>query len=305
MNDETKNILEKTNLLERTVAYSLTINGIGTSRKVSSDKVRTDADPDRLRVSKRILDCDEMKGIRRLNFKLRNFIKARSVPYPLKSGIYLIPIDLLEEVDAEVERVRPLREDLVLSLSNKIAKIRENDREHLGSLFNDLDYPTPERIRAEFSIDSRYIALDLPGNLRAVSKAVFDRERERMKKEVESAGLAVRQVQRATMKTLVDSLIELLTPREDGKKKMVRKGGALDKMFEFLNRFGQLNVTDDDDLSKIVAEAKGLLKGIDVETIRTQEAVAEGTKKNMERVQGLLEPMIQDVPRRRFFNDSE
>ncbi len=291
------------NLLERTIAYSLTLRGIGTSRKVPTDAVQTDAQPDRIRISKRILEGDEMKGIRKLDLGLRVFLHTRSVPYPLKAGIYLIPVDLLEEVDAEVERVRPLRDALVRKLADRIDELRELDREALASLFDEEDYPSAERICAEYGIETRYITLDLPGNLRAVSRAVFDREAKRMRSELESAGEAVRQIQRAQLKGLVDGLVARLTPKDGGRKRVLRSGGPLDQMAEFLGRWGQLNVTEDGELAKIVSQAKSILKGVDVEALRKEETLVIGVKQGMEKIQAALEPLIQDAPRRRFFSN--
>jgi hypothetical protein len=48
-----------------------------------------------------------------------------------------------------------------------------------GSLFNTADYPPVSQLAKAFSRDVQYLTLSVPGNLKAVSQAVFARERAR------------------------------------------------------------------------------------------------------------------------------
>lgn len=286
-------------MLEKTVAYAITFSRIGTKRKVDTELIKTDAETDRISVSKRILQCDEIQEIRALDRQLKIFIGRRSVDYPLKPGIHLIPADLVEEVDEEVERVRPKREKLVKQLAERVDELREKDREALGSLFKESDYPTKEQVLEEYSLQTRYLALDLPGNLASVSKAVFDRERVRVQQELQDAAEAVRQVQRLQLMQLVQGLLDRLVPGE-GKKKIIKTGGALDKCAEFLGRYEKLNVANDQELAKIVTQARDILSGVDCDALRSNDAAIEAVKEGMGEVKKALEPLVQDAPKRKF-----
>lgn len=290
-------------MLERTVAYSITMTRIGTSRKVPTVLIETDAERSLLRISKRILECEEVQEIRRLDWMLRRFVRARCVDYPLKPGIHLIPAVLVEEVDAEVERVRPIRQKLVDLLASRVDELKTRDETALGSLFNAADYPTPEQVRVAFELQTRYLALDLPGNLANVSRAVFERESVRVRQEIADAAEAVRQVQRLQMMELVQGLLDRLTPAE-GKKRIIRSA-SLDNVTEFLDRYGKLNVADDTELVKIVDQAKQILSGVDCESLRSNDAAAQTVKEGMAQVQAAIAPLIVDAPRRKFRVQSE
>lgn len=291
------------NMLERTVAYSITFERIGTKRKVDSSLIETDAERDRISVSKRILQCDEITEIRALDRALKCFIRRRSVDYPLKPGIHLIPEGLVEEVDAEVERVRPMREAIVKKFAGRVDELRENDRTALGSLFREQDYPTKEMVLELYGLQTRYLALDLPGNLASVSRSVFDREKVRVQQELRDAAESVRQVQRLEMMELVQGLMDRLAPG-DGKKRIIKSGGALDKTVEFLERYRVLNVADDRELAKVVEQAKLILSGVDCDALRSNDAAVESVKEGMAEVKKALEPLVQDAPRRRFRSEA-
>jgi hypothetical protein len=292
--------MKTTNMIDRTVAYAITFYGLGTSRKVDSGAVETDADRALIRVSKRILQCEEIGEIRSLDSRLKEFIARRSVAYPLKAGMHLIPIGLVEEVDKEVERIRPLRQALVERLAARVDELRERDRAALGSLFNDADYPDAEKIRDSYGLETRYLALDLPNNLGNASREVFDRERQRVAKELESAAEQVRLVQRAQLTELVGGLLDRLSPGPEGRKRILKRGGVLDKLAEFLGRYGALNVADDAELAVVVKRAQEILVGVDCEEIRSNEGMAQYVRDEMTEVRRSLEPLVQDAPRRRF-----
>lgn len=289
-----------TDLIERTVAYSLSLRGIGTSRQVPTGMVTTDAQEDRIRVSKKILECEELTKIHEIDRKLRNFVKLRSVSFPLKPGMYLVPVDMVAEVDAEVERQKPIRAALVDELSKKVDDLKKQDEEALKSLFNDADYSSAEQVKAAFSVETRYIALELPGNLSSASKKVFDRERLRIRGELEQAADEIRKVQRAQLTVLVDSLVERLSPGPEGKKRAIKQGGPLDKITEFLDRYGKLNVADDTELAEVVEKAKEVLSGVDAECLKSNDKMAGVVKAGMEQIRSEIEPLIKDVPIRLF-----
>jgi hypothetical protein len=287
------------NIIERTVAYALGLHSIGTSRKVPSGMVETDADKSRIRVSMSILKCDELKEIRSIDAKMRDFLRARSVPYPLKSGIYLIPTEFIREVDEEIERRKQERGTIVESLVSKIDDLREADRTSLGSLFDESKYPSREQVERAHYVETRYIALDLPSGLKTASKEVFNRERDRICQELERASETIRQVQRAQLSELVKDLVDKLAP-SDGKKKILKQGGPLDRIQEFLDRYGKLNVADDSELEAIVGKAKEVLSGVDLEAVKTSDALAAKVKDGMEQVKTALAPLISDAPVRKF-----
>lgn len=289
---------QKKNLYERTVAFSLELHGIGNSRKADINQVEVEASKEKLRLSKKILECEEMEEIRGLDLKLRSYIRARSVPYPLKAGIYLIPVDLVEEVDAQVERTRPVRDALASRLSGRVGGLKNLDRSSLGVLFREEDYPTEQKILEAFRLETRYITLGVPGNLGTISRDIWQREKDRIGKELESAAEEIKQVQRLALQELIDGLMDKLTPDADGTRKRIKQGGPLDKIIEFLGRYGKLNVTDDAELSSVVDQAKALLNGCDAETLRN--GFASKIREGMAEIRKAIEPLITKNPTRKF-----
>jgi hypothetical protein len=290
------------NPFEGTIAFCLTFNRVGCSRKVSPELVQTDAERRLLRISKRILACEETRELSGMDDALRAFVRSKSVPHPfMKGGIHLVPIDNVEAVDAEVERVKPLRAEVARRLAGRVEELKERDREALGTLFVEGEYPTADEVLAECSIETQYMTpMETPGKLSEVSKAIFDRERQRAQGKLQEASEAIRQVQRLQLADLVGALADRLAPNPDGRKRVIRQGGPLDQVREFLEQYGRLNVTNDAELAEVVKRAQAILSGVDLEALRTNEALAERVKNGLDAVKTVLEPMIENAPRRKL-----
>lgn len=95
--------MQPSNVTDKTVCISLSFGSVGNSRKVSTSQVEVDTDKTMLRVTKTLLDSDELAAIGKLDAETRAAIVAIALPSFFRSGVYLVPIPAIEMIEGILE----------------------------------------------------------------------------------------------------------------------------------------------------------------------------------------------------------
>ena len=136
-------------LARKTVFVNLRLGLLGNSRKVSPAQVEVDADKGSIHVSKSLLNSCELEAIRRLDGEMRRYLYGICLPF--EPGIHLLPIPLIESVDARLREFQAKRQELVEVLLAAYPKLCEEAAVRLRTLYNPLDYPALEEVRSAFA----------------------------------------------------------------------------------------------------------------------------------------------------------
>ena len=96
---------------------------------------------------------------------------------------------------------------------------------------------------------------------------------------------------------LVSHLTERLTGQDDGKPKVFRDS-AVENLREFFDRFRLLNVRSSQQLDELVDQARRAVNGIDPQDLRKSESLREHVASQLVTVQGTLDGLMVDRPRR-------
>lgn len=310
------------NLQQNAVLLSVSRGRLRTTKRISSSSVQSDADPDVLHVSKDIMDSDKLDAIGKLNAKISNFLLRICLPGPFKTGMYLLPVRLidstLKQLEADKVELTALVADFMefyqaahqfaqaddataaamLEANPGLAQFAAS-KAQLGSLWNPTDYPAPDQVRARFFFDFSVMEMQTPGKLKAISKELYQRELEKIQNVWEGATEKISGVLMEEFQKLTSNLAERLTPGEDGKQKSLR-ASTLKKMNDWCSLFDARNLSSDEQLSAMVDKARKLVNGIDLENLKDDAAVREELSKD---VQGLVEEVnaaIIDRPARRM-----
>src|SRR5438876_12246876 len=201
-------------LARKTVFVKVRLGTLGNSRKVSSAQVEVDADKNLIRVSKTLLDSPELQAIRRLDGDLRRYLYSMCLPF--EPGIHLLPIGLIETVDARLHEFEAKREELVETFLAAYPRLCQEAAGRLRTLYNPLDYPPVGEVRSEFTCSWQYVSYGVPHQLREVSERMFQDERDKAAERMAEAYTEVRQVLREAMVELVAHLRDRLTDQSDG-----------------------------------------------------------------------------------------
>lgn len=299
-------------VLRRAVCLELKTSILGTLRKVSVDQVEvtpdageTEARADKalLRVSKRIIDSEELRKIVSHVTTTRANLRFYAVPTTVfRYGCYGIPLAMVDRVDTLLQdserKFRGLVADFVAVYPRLIAEAAER----LGELYVAADYKTVDEVRRMFKFEYSYSTFDVPSTLQGISSALFEREREKATAKWNEAGAEIRDAMRAGFATMVDQMVEILTPGDDGKPKRFKKS-SVDGFREFMATFEGRNITGDAELSGLVEKARKILDGASIESIRKDEPIRERLLARFEEVKTAVAPMVVSARREIHFED--
>ena len=284
-------------LARKTVFVKLHLGVLGNSRKVSSAQVEVDADKNLIRVSKTLLDSLELEAIRRLDGELRRYLYNMCLPF--EPGIHLLPIGLIETVDAKLHEFEVKREELVEAFLAAYPRLCGGAAGRLRTLYNPLDYPPVAEVRSEFTCSWQYVSYGVPHQLREVSERMFQDERDKAAQRMSEAYTEVRQVLREAMVELVAHLRDRLTDQADGTPHRLRES-TVQKLREFLDTFDFRNVTNDQQLREQVERARALLTGTSTDAIRNTAELRSRVRQGMAEIADRLGTLVSDRVGRKF-----
>jgi len=293
------------NPFDHAVCLSVTLRRFGTQRKVPATAVDTDADRRLLRLSKTILDCQELQAIAQLDTAIRAYVQSRCLANVLfRPGIYLLPETLIPEVDTRLQQFADQRAQLVDTLCAGYASEQEQIRIALGSLYDPLDYPAPEAFRACFGMDLQYLTVSVPRLLERVSAQLFAREAEKAQIQVTEVARRVEDALLAGLKETVDHLVDRLTQGPDGKPKTFR-ASLLDHARDFFTVFKERNLTGRLDLNELAEQAQQILAHVDAPALRQSDTLRSDVGKGFREIQTQLDAAIIPRPIRQIRFDGE
>lgn len=263
------------NVFDKTVPLVVEAHGFGERRKASLANVSIEGadDPTRVKenlaLSKRLLNSDEIRAIRQRDHKFRTYLQ--SVATPFRPGFYLVPVGLVEQVDAEAKTWQKDRDALVdVAVRAYPGHVKAMATE-LGVYYNPLDYPPTERFRSAWWTEYQFVDFGVPNLLRTVKAEIFSREREKVERKAAEARTLIEQHLAASLLDITTHLAHLLAPKGDGKYPALRDK-ALDRLFHFLDTLAARDVTDFKALQAVTRKLHGVVDGINVDVLRDDDA---------------------------------
>ena len=305
-------------ILDRATIVSIQIGRLGIRRKVSSDRVRvkettaqkadgetaTQPMQDMIAVSKEILACEEYDAIVSLDGETRAKVGKLALPFKLRAGSHLIADGVLENVDQILEEYQTRREHLVDSFLRVYSVAQDEARQKLGDLYDPADYPHPDDVRDAFTVRVRYESWGAPQRLETLSQKIYHREQERTARELGDATAEIKSGMRAALSGLVGHLADVLQPGPDGKTKTFRNS-TVENLNGWLSTFDARNIVDDDQLSRIVGQARELLDGADPESLRRAPMIQRMVRDGLLAVRQRLEQLTTTRGRRFNFDAAD
>jgi hypothetical protein len=293
-------------MFERSTCLQVFFGRPGSRAKVDSARVEVDTDKELLHVSKDIMDSPELRALIGFDRGVRTWVKAHSVPTPyLRGGLYQVKLEAVPLIDEEMERRKTERAGYIESFMNTYDAIIDRARERLKSLFDQDDYPPPSRMRRAFKFETRYMTMGVPGNLEQISRTIFQREQEKSAARLREAEEEIKALLRNEFKDLVDGMVDLLTPGEDGKPKRWISA-RVNNVAEFLGTFQMRNIVDDAELTGVISQARALLANKDATALKESLVAREQIAKGFAEVKAALDPLAAVKPSRLIsFDDDE
>lgn len=285
-------------LVTKTFFLRVRYGRLGITRQVPGANVlTTDADVSLLRVSKTLLESNELEAIRKHDSGLRKWLGNTCLPYDI--GIMLLPIGLVQPAQEKLTAHKVERDALIEAFISAYPTIKEKAKADLGTLYNETEYPLVSEIRQKFTFEWQYINFGTPGQLMQINPELYKQEQEKAAQQLQTATEEITAVMRETLFEMVSHLKDRLTPGADGKPRKLYDS-AITNIKEFLNTFDLRNVTDDKALAAEVQKVRMLLGGTNISTLRSSDEWREKIRKGMENVTDSLSGMVEEKTGRKF-----
>ena len=254
------------------------------------------AEGDYITAAKRLLDTTHpaYKAVTAVKNRAVSYWKSMSLPYP-ESGTRLIRQDRVEPFDAQMREFQEELEEAVRKLDDHYAELRTAARDRLGSLYNPADYP--ETLTGMFELGWDFPSVEPPDYLRRLNPQLYEQECQRIQERFNEAVRLAEEAFVSELAKTVSHLTERLTGQVDGKPKVFRDT-AVKNLVEFFERFRQLNVRSNEQLDQLVANAQRIVRGVEPQDLRDNQALRQHVATELSRVQSVLDGLLVDRPRR-------
>ena len=102
---------------------------------------------------------------------------------------------------------------------------------------------------------------------------------------------------------LISHLAERLSGDADGSPKVFRDS-AVTNLREFFDRFQHLNIRSDEQLDRLVDDARRIISGVGPQDLRDRGDLRQSISRELTRVEASLDGYLTDRPRRRILRRS-
>ena len=292
-------------LREDAAAVRLHVSWPGLRRTLTPDQKDEaaspfDADSASLSASKKLLDTKHpaLRAAGKVRHAAVSHWKSSSLPYP-ESGVRLMPRDDLAAFERAMGGFRAELADAAADVDAHRDELVSRARRRLGDLFDPADYPPS--LAPLFGLSWDVVPTEPPEYLRRLSPAIYERECAAVRQRFERAVTLAENAFAEELASLVEHLRERLTGGEGGGPRVFRDS-AVENLTEFFARFRRLSVNSNADLDAVVAEAEGLMRGVEPADLRANGGVRwlqDRVREGLAGVAEALDPLVQDAPRRR------
>ncbi|MHB9067926.1 MAG: hypothetical protein ACYC4B_29440 [Pirellulaceae bacterium] len=282
-------------------AVRLNFTWLGVRKSLSADQTAQAADAfgaqrQYLSAGKKLLDTQHpaFKAVTAVRSRILGYWKGMSLPYP-EPGIRLIRQDRVDTFHAHMEELRGELQEAVRQLNEHYGDLTSAARERLGSLYNPADYPPT--LEGLFHVAWDFPSVEPPDYLRQLHPDIFAQECQRMRQRFDEAVQLAEQAFTEELSQLVSHLTERLSGQADGKSKIFRDS-MITNLTEFFQRFRRLNIRSSEQLDQLVDQCQSVERNVEPQLLRDNQGLRQAVVQELSRVQGALDTLLVDRPRR-------
>lgn len=288
-------------IAERTCVLQLVVKRPTFKKRLKSDSFlersgnNESVDPDVLTVTQELIDRKELTGLKLVKKHLSKYLGGIEIPgglLTLANGQFLIPVSKIPEVIQHIDDFGTKTSALLDSLEKSYPDIIEAAKVRRGGFFSMDDYPAFHVIRERFNHSYKFISNTVPEELKKVSDALFQQEAVKVKAFCEDAAKKSQEALQAGFRELLAGLVDNLNS-PDGKAKKVSER-KVKKMRDFLDKFREVNITDDPTLEAFINDTKAVLDHASIDQLSTDQDFKQLVQQSFETVLSNLDTTLTE-----------
>ena len=241
-----------------------------------------------------LVNPDLLSQIKTAAHQSRNKVKQYALPFPIMS-IQLVPKEYIQTIEDILQHHKEIFWERVEAFEENYAEARQEAREMLGPLFNELDYPAD--IRSKFRFGWQFLALQVPSQASILSPEIYEREKQRFEKLMGETRDLCMQALRNEFSDLLGSLVDRLSVNGDKPKKIV-PNSMFNKLNEFFCELQTKDIFHDEELILLANQAKGIIGDVSPYVLKYNQDAREHIRSEMQVLKQTVEQSITDMPKR-------
>lgn len=285
------------NMFREAALLQLTATCWQLDKKLPQSMLADVGNVDFLRGRKLLLAPDSTALIKQHIGKARNYLRKISLPFPIK-GCVLVPKKLIPEIQEHLKEIEWHYNSAVEDFLYWYPQTVKDAKESLGELFDECDYPTQEAVKNKFRFQWRYITIG-PSVSRVLPPSIYKEEVKKFQELMEQARSEAITALREEFVDLVTNIADKLQNHDDGRPRRLRDA-AVENLKQFLDNFSNRNIFEDEQLSELVEQCRGIITNTNANAIRGNTQVKEEVHLQMEKILAGIDASLEDLPRRRL-----
>lgn len=220
-----------------------------------------------LSAGKKLIDTRHpaYRAVTSIKSQAGRYWQGMTLPYP-ESGIRLIREGDLVSFAEKMEEFRGQLFDAVDALNSRYWELRTEAQAKLGRLYNSGDYPSS--LLGLFGVAWEFPNVEPPEYLRLLKPELYQAECARIQVRFDEAVSMAEQAFIVEFERMVSHLAERLTGTDDDGKPKQFMASTVTNLLEFFDRFRHMSVGSNEQLEQLVAQAQGMIGGMDPNSIR-------------------------------------
>lgn len=284
-------------VLENAVLLRLSFHIMGAEKTADINKVDTQDDKKRLRLTKVLIQCPEYDAIGNWDGRLRDWVSQRGILTSIGyRGTWILPLALLDKVEKYLVEASPERDALVEKFMEVYSKQEREARRSLPDQVKVSDFPPPAVARKRFGMEWAYVIFRVPERLPA---EIQEREIGKMEEKMRAMESDVRLGLSTAFNELVRNLSESLTPKADGSRRKFFDS-RVENLIEFIELFSARNIVNFGDLARLVDRAKSIVRDATPQRLRKDDSLRDTVKDTMAEIAKKVDGLIEVEKTRRF-----
>lgn len=252
-------------------------------------------DAGRLSVSKALLKAPELTSLmmhrRRFVKRLKEFTLPGGL-LTLAGGQYLVPVTFVARVKDMVDEYAEVREELLNKFEERYPDIVLDAQQHLGSLFEEEDYPEFQVIRDACGVYYRFVPNTAPEFLKQIDPELYEAEEERVLDACRYTAAKIQFANRWKYLKQVEHLADRLGADEQGNPKQLHTT-VVESFREFLHNFRVFDLTDDEQLGALIKDASNVLGNNTAEALRNNGQLRDQVKQEFYRLRSAASELVK------------
>lgn len=240
--------------LSGTTLLHLQLRMPGNIKRSNKDE---EQDPNILKY-KKIFVCKEYDELRKISQRLKNELAFVALAWPRISTLFVVPEGVSDRVQLILDYYQNHWEEAVKTFLDNYEDILQEDKNRLQDEFDENDYPSKDVLEQKIQYGYLYTKVALP-----------DEVAMEIKNKVEKTWNTTKEMLAGVLYKGFEEIIQTIRKACDtsGNRISPLRAKTWERLQEFIDMFEARNITNDEDLSKMVAKIKSVVEGIEYEDI--------------------------------------